>query len=151
MSDLLSFYHVALVVPDLAEAMETWAPMTAEGWSKPQAASVSVQWAGEVRETPLNWTYSLGEPPYLELVENCDGSVWQTDRAVYHHTGYWTSDMRAASEFAESQGMRLEAAGLQRDRRLFAYYLTPDDVRIELVDTVIKPAFDRWVHGGDFF
>ena len=151
MNDLLRFYHVALVVPDLAEAMEAWVPMTVEGWSKPQAASVNVQWSGALRETPLNWTYSLGEPPYLELVENCEGSVWQTDRVVYHHTGYWTPDMHAASEFVESQGMRLEAAGLQRDRRLFAYYLTPDDVRVELVDTVIKPAFDRWVHGGDFF
>ena len=151
MTDLLTFYHVALVVPDLAGAMETWAPMTAEGWSKPQSASVSVDWAGSVRETRINWTYSLGEPPYLELVESCDGSVWQTDQAAYHHTGYWTSDMRAASAFVESQGMRFEAAGLHGDRRLFSYYLEPGGVRIELVDTVIKPAFDRWVHGGDFF
>lgn len=151
MTDLLSFYHVALVVTDLARAMDTWAPMTTQGWSKPQSAAVTVQWGGAVQETSLNWTYSLGEPPYIELVENRDGTVWQTDRDVYHHTGYWTPDMGAATEFVESQGMRFEAAGLQRDRRLFAYYLTPTGVRLELVDTVIKPAFDRWVHGGDFF
>ena len=151
MSELLTFYHVALAVPDLAAAMDAWAPMTSAGWSKPQSASVNVDWGGSVRETPLNWTYSLGEPPYLELVENCADSVWETEQVLYHHTGYWTPDMRAASEFAESQGMRLEAAGVQRDRRLFAYYVTPDGVRIELVDAAMKPAFDRWVHGGDFF
>ena len=150
MTDLLSLYHVALVVPDLAEAMDTWAPMTAQGWSKPQSVTVNVQWRGEVCETPVHWTYSLGAPPYLELVENCADSVWQTDRVLYHHTGYWTSDMRAATELVESQGMEFEAGGLHGDRRLFAYYLTRDGARIELVDTVIKPAFDRWVSGGDF-
>ena len=88
--------------------------------------------------------YSVDEP-HLELIEELPGSVWVcNEHSNLHHIGFWTDDL--TGDTAALIGSRVPHAALRASRRIaplsFAYHRIDLGVRIEIVDTTMRPAME---------
>ena len=99
------------------------------------------------------FTYSHEGTTYVELVEENPDTIWRVGDGL-HHVGRWTDDLRgelAALEAGRSAGRPCRAgASRAANRRRSAITGCPGGGYLELVDIRMKPAFERWMAGGDF-
>ena len=134
-------YHVGLIVPDLDQAI---AEMSAAGgytWTKPIEATLSVRTDDGVVEMPFAFVYSV-QAPHLELIQEAPDTVWAAPKdGAAHHLGYWVDDLQAAADGLEAAGFRCEARPDGEQLTSFAYYVSPNGVRVEIVDRALFPDF----------
>lgn len=132
-------YHTGLVVPDLQSAI---ASMTAAGgysWTKPVEATLAVAADGAEYEVPFAFVYSI-EAPHLELIQAVPGTIWTAQPAgAAHHLGYWADDLTGVAERLAAAGYRLEARPAGDQLSMFAYFIAPSGVRLEIVDRALFP------------
>jgi catechol 2,3-dioxygenase-like lactoylglutathione lyase family enzyme len=132
-------YHVGLIVDDVEAAAKR---LTASGgyqWTKPVEYTLAVTTADGDYEVPFKFVYSL-QASHLELVQQVPDTVWAAmpDGAA-HHLGYWVDDLAAAASALEEAGYRQEARPSGDGLSMFAYYIDPSGVRIEIVDRALFP------------
>ncbi len=142
-------YHVGIVVPDVEAAMAhftdllgiTWGPVVVtEGFPVREGD-------GTERVVPNKLCYST-EPPYLELVQEVEGTVWEcNEHSNLHHIGVWTDALPADSATYTELRCPLQLCGRDDDGALvqFAYHRDPLGVRIELVDIAMKPMMEEFM------
>jgi catechol 2,3-dioxygenase-like lactoylglutathione lyase family enzyme len=143
--------HTALAVADLDEAMLLYGNALGLTWATPQSATMNIRTGSGDIETPLRFTYSIEGPPHLELISGERGTVWEPRPGV-HHIGVWSDSLADDAADLEERGLPIEVSGLDRSGNGpfgFAYNRSVDGLRIELVDDVSRPAFARWLAGGD--
>ena len=128
-------YHVAVVVEDLAAAMDELGELLGLDWGEPFTGSPHLlTGAGDVVDAAPRLVFSRQGPPYLELIERRPGTVWS--EPGLHHLGFWVDDVAAESGRFTSAGCPMEASGAEADgtRTSFCYHLAGNDLRLELVD-----------------
>jgi hypothetical protein len=129
-------YHTGIVVADVEAAMQELTDVAGYRWMKPVTHPVPV-WtpAGETTVT-ITMVYSHDEHR-LELIEEIPGTSWvRSATGAVHHLGYFVDDVAAASEALVRRGLPVElGAGMQGGRPTgFAYHLSADGIRIEVVE-----------------
>jgi len=128
-------YHTALIVDDLAAAMDRLARLAGHRWMTPVDYPVPVLTPSGEATVRLRMTYSL-EPPLLELIEEVPGTPWAAVPGhPVHHIGYFVDDTPAASRGLTAAGLPLEVCARGADGGLggFAYHRGADGLRVEVV------------------
>lgn len=132
-------YHTGLVVDDMTVAAERLTAAMGYRWTKPVESTLSVATADGDIEVPFKFVYSVNAP-HLEVIQAVPGTIWTAPPGGgAHHLGYWADDMAAAAAQLERSGYRLEARPSGETLSMFAYYLDPAGVRIEIVDRALFP------------
>ncbi len=144
-------YHVGVVVDDLEGTMAAHSLATGSEWASVQELTVALCDERGCTSTPVRITYTRQGPTYVELIEAVPGTVWTASDAV-HHVGVWCDDVDAESRRLESEGFAAVAwaEGREGRRAWFAYHSVPGIGYLELVDRRSRPAFERWMAGGDY-
>lgn len=136
--------HVALVVPDLEDAMRNYSTTLGSTWTEPWTGEIPILAAGSVAAPTVTFTYSRQGPPHLELIQAVPGTVWQPGAGI-HHVGMWVDDVTNAAASVAQHGFVIEAAAADSS---WTYVRSADGLRLELVNRSSRPAFDRWLRGG---
>lgn len=151
MFELSAITHVAHSVEDLDLAMQQFSDSLGLTWASIQEWDMTISVCDEVVSTPIRFTYSCDSPPHIELIEGQPGTIWAPHRGL-HHVGVWSDDLAADAQQLSRSGFTQEAAGVARSGRIpsaFTYHSSPHGMRLELVDVRSRPAFDRWLAGGE--
>ena len=142
-------YHVGIVVPDVEAAMAHFTDLLGITWGpvvETEAFPVR-EGDGTDRIVPNTLCYST-EPPYLELVQEVPGTVWEcNEHSNLHHIGVWVDALPADSATYTELRCPLQLCGRDDDGALvqFAYHRDPLGVRIELVDIAMKPMMEEFM------
>ena len=140
-------YHTGIVVPDLDAAARRFAAMAGYSFTKPIEGPVAIRTQTRQQTVDLRFVYSL-QAPHVELIEEVPGTPWIAARGnAVHHLGYFTDDFATTASALQAQGFTLELcpASDSDAPSIFAYYLSPDGVRVEIVDRNIIGDFDRFL------
>jgi catechol 2,3-dioxygenase-like lactoylglutathione lyase family enzyme len=150
MALLGQLYHVGIVVPDIEAGKARFSDLLGISWG-PVVHTESIELRdGEGNELvfPNTLCYST-EPPYIELVLEVPGSVWEcNEHSNLHHIGVWSDDLHAeTSKYSNDLVCPLQLCGRDADGALqqFAYHRDPLGVRIELVDASMKPMMEEFM------
>ena len=142
-------YHVGIVVPDVEAAKAHFTDLLGITWGpvvETEAFPVR-EGDGTERIVPNTLCYST-EPPYLELVQEVPGTVWEcNEHSNLHHIGVWVDALPADSATYTELRCPLQLCGRDDDGALvqFAYHRDPLGVRIELVDIAMKPMMEEFM------
>lgn len=142
-------YHVGIVVPDVEVAKAHFTDLLGITWGpvvETEAFPVR-EGDGTERIVPNTLCYST-EPPYLELVQEVPGTVWEcNEHSNLHHIGVWVDALPADSATYTELRCPLQLCGRDDDGALvqFAYHRDPLGVRIELVDIAMKPMMEEFM------
>jgi hypothetical protein len=145
-------FKTGLVVTDLERAIDELGRWLGLRWTPVQQSPLAL-WTGQGREdVSLRFVYSLGEPPFLELLEAQPRGYYAAPNGAHlHHVGRWVDDLPRASAELAAQGLPLEAAGLDAQGSkpaLFAFHRGAHGLRVELVDASMRANFESWLAGG---
>ena len=149
--DITAITHTALAVSDLDAAMATYSAALGLNWASPEQRTMHIGAAVGDVSTAIRFTYSIEGPPHLELIEGAEGTIWEATPGL-HHIGVWSDALADDAAELERRGLPVEVAGLSRSGRRpagFTYHRSVHGLRIELVDAASRPAFARWLAGGD--
>ena len=144
-----NLYHVGIVVPDVEGAQAHFTDLLGITWGpvvETEAFPVR-EGDGTDRIVPNTLCYST-EPPYLELVQEVPGTVWEcNEHSNLHHIGVWVDALPADSATYTELRCPLQLCGRDDDGALvqFAYHRDPLGVRIELVDIAMKPMMEEFM------
>jgi hypothetical protein len=128
-------YHVGVVVTDVRSAMVELSSSLGVTWGREQFL------AGPGAGGEPDFGFSLGGPPYYELIKVRPGTVWAN--LGPHHVAVWCDDLAEA-------GMRVLAAGWRWEQG--KYFVSRTGVRHELVPRgSYGPRLRRYLDGGDMF
>jgi catechol 2,3-dioxygenase-like lactoylglutathione lyase family enzyme len=142
-------YHVDIVVPDVEVAKAHFTDLLGITWGPVVETEVLPVREGDGAEriVPNTLCYST-EPPYVELVQEVPGTVWEcNEHSNLHHIGVWTDALPADSATYTELRCPLQLCGRDDDGALvqFAYHRDPLGVRIELVDLAMKPMMEEFM------
>lgn len=148
----LALYHACCVVDDVEAAVAVHERALGLRFAVVETPTIPM-WTshGEMTVTvPI--TYSTTGPMHLELVGRVEGTIWDhTPEGGIHHVGAWTSDLHGDAARLEGRGLPVVAAGWRAGAwSLFTYHRNPAGGYVELVDTLLQPAFERWIAGGRY-
>jgi hypothetical protein len=133
-----SFFHTAVVVPDLEKAMAELGSATGAQW-------LPVQERPDGQDV-IRVTFSQVEP-YVELIEGNTAGYWPTAEGPHlDHLAYWTDAFQAECAHLTAMGLDREAGGTSVWGGNWAYFrLRAAGIRIELCDVAGRDAFfQRW-------
>ncbi|QLL08588.1 VOC family protein [Mycobacterium vicinigordonae] len=137
----LDCYHTGLVVPDLQAAIESTTAAAGYTWTKAVEATLAIAAGDAEYEVPFKFVYSI-EAPHLELIQAVPGTIWaEQPGGAAHHLGYWADDLVGIADRLAAAGYRLEARPAGDQLSMFAYFIAPSGVRIEIVDRALFPDF----------
>jgi len=140
-------YHTGIVVPDLGTAAQRFAAMAGYSFTKSIEGPVAIRTETGQQTVDLRFMYSL-QAPHVELIEEVPGTPWIAARGnAVHHLGYFTDAFATTASALQAQGFTLELcpASDSDAPSIFAYYLSPDGVRVEIVDRNIMGDLDRFL------
>jgi catechol 2,3-dioxygenase-like lactoylglutathione lyase family enzyme len=136
-------YHIGVVVADINRAIAELSNQLGIAFEPPAAVSVGAEYRGAFSQHTVTVSYGRQGPPYLELLQGTPGGIWAAqDEPRMHHLGVWVDDLAGEVKRLETAGMRVEMLGKDAagNPRLFAYLRNDHGVRVELVDSVGRPA-----------
>jgi len=144
-------YHFGIVVDDVEQAQRELGEALHLTWASVQRRTSTMETSAGTAPVDVCFVYSLEGPPYLELIERRDGSVF--DQVGLHHIGMWSDDRAAESDRLGALGLPREAVGVRPDgtRGGGCYHLASCGLRVEVVDIGRSgPALVRYLSGGDY-
>jgi hypothetical protein len=101
-------YHVGIVVAEMEPAMAELTAVTGVSWGRVQrAVPVPFDTPAGPQTWNVTFVYST-EPPYLELIQQVEGTVWEN--TGFHHLAIWSEDVNAESIALQAQGCNWQAA-----------------------------------------
>ncbi len=139
---LAPYYHVGIVVPDLAAARTTFTEQLGVVWG-PVLHFDEVEYrdgTGADVLLPTTMCYSA-DGPHLELIQEVPGSVWScNEHSNLHHIGFWSDDLAADGAALAGSACPLQLCGRSGTQApaSFAYHRNEFGVRIELVDAALR-------------
>jgi catechol 2,3-dioxygenase-like lactoylglutathione lyase family enzyme len=145
-------FHVGVAVTDLESAMAELTDGLGLEWHSIQERSMHLRTATGVVSAQLRFTYSK-QTPHIELLHGDPGSIWGPEHRGIHHIGVWTDDLTRDSARLAAKGYPIEVTLASRsteDPQGFTYQRGDLGLRVELVPTSSRPAFDNWFGGGEF-
>lgn len=147
-----SAFHIGAVVVDLDRGMAELSTGLGFEWHTVQERTMHVRTIDGIAPVSLRFTYSK-QTPHIELLQGDPGSIWGPEHAGIHHIGVWSDDLDRDAEALAAAGFGMEVTLASRSTdgpSGFTYQRSELGVRIELVPTSSRAAFDNWFGGGDF-
>jgi hypothetical protein len=144
-------FHVGAVVADLTTGMEEITQALGISWGRVQRRELSLEAPGGPRPVDVAYAYSLGGPPYLELIEQRPDSVFA--QLGLHHIGVWTQDPHGESQRLDAMGWPRETVIIGPDGQWGGglFHTGTSDLRVEIVDIVRSgPRLVNYLGGGDY-
>ncbi|HEY6533117.1 MAG TPA: VOC family protein [Acidimicrobiales bacterium] len=144
-------YHFGLVVADLEAAQQELADALHLRWAGTMRRSLTLESPDGPTPVEVAYCYSLEGPPYLELLEQRPGTIF--DQVGLHHIGIWCDDFHVESERLEQLGWPRETVSLKPDGSWSAGLFHTGDcgLRLEVVNMATSgPALLRYLAGGDY-
>jgi catechol 2,3-dioxygenase-like lactoylglutathione lyase family enzyme len=141
------FYHTGIVVPDLQAAAERLSGAAGYTWTKPMKGPVTIRTVAGTQTVEMQFVYSL-QAPHLELIEEVPGTPWTAARNnAVHHLGYFTDDFDTTAAALQALGYALEMCHTVDGAApsMFAYFRSPEDVRVEIVDRTVFGDLDAFL------
>ncbi len=132
-------YHTGIIVSDLETEMARLGEMAGYRWTRPMSNDVTVRIGSDVRRVEMSFVYSL-QAPHIELIQAVPGTPWVSAPGnAVHHLGYFTDSFTETADALHNCGFRLEvtADSPSSQPSLFAYFVDPAGVRIEIVDRAV--------------
>jgi Glyoxalase/Bleomycin resistance protein/Dioxygenase superfamily len=127
------FFHVGVVVEDLAAAMEELQRTLGLEFNEPHESTYG--------DSHIRVCYSLQGPPYVELIEGEPGSMWSTSGGPRaDHVGYFVDDLEGARAQLEAAGMPVDIDGMAFGGRFTYHRMRHTGMRIELIDAARREA-----------
>ena len=88
---------------------------------------------------------------HVELLQGQPGTIWDAgEGAGLHHTGVWSDDVQGETDGLIDAGWTM--IGAQRPPEegygTMTYVESPAGFVLELVDSAVRPMFERWWAGG---
>jgi len=144
-------FHVGMVVPDLATAMEEIGEVLGVTWGLVQRRTLEMETTDGSAQFDIAYAYSRTGPPYLEVIEQCPGSVFE--KVGLHHIGVWTDHPAGESVRLDSMGWPRETVIIGPDGAWGGglFHCGAAGVRVELVDIARSgPRLVNYLGGGDY-
>lgn len=148
-----SCFHVGVVVPDLAQAVEEYAQLFGIEFTEPATFDVPyLEQRDSAGPGSMTAVFSrTGEPQYELIQAEGDGvtSAEHAGKVLYY--GVWESDMEGRLKALADAGIGVDAYFRPGPGQIpFAVITAPDllGVRIEYVDIADRPAIEEWVGTG---
>ena len=145
-------FVTGLVVPDIERATAEAATALGLEFTPLQTSPLELRTPNGIEAFDLQFVYSLGAGPHLELIQAVPGTYYDPKGGGYmRHVGMWADDLAKASEELAARGLPLEAAGRNGDVEPYAFVFHANDwgLRVELVDRVQQDYFETWLGGGE--
>jgi catechol 2,3-dioxygenase-like lactoylglutathione lyase family enzyme len=132
-----NLYHTGIVVPDLSAATARLTEMAGYTWTRPIEGPVPVRTDAGSLTVDMRFVYSL-QGPHLELIQEIPGTPWVSTGGA-HHLGYFSDDFATTAAALTAGGYRLEVCHTDDGTTpsMFAYYVSPDGIRVEVVDHTV--------------
>ena len=144
-------YHIALVVEDVEQAMTEIGEALHLTWAAVQRRTTLTDYRGETTSIDMCFTYSLQGPPYLELLERREGTMF--GHLGLHHIGVWTDDPAAESTRLDALGWAKESVSIRPDGSWTGalFHIGTGDLRVEVVNIGSSgPKLACYLAGGDY-
>ena len=143
-SSLSPHYHVGIVASDLGAAQVVLSQQLGVTWGPVLRLHEAEYRDGAGRDLVLPTTicYSVNEP-YLELIQEVPGSVWECNpHSNIHHIGFWSDDLATDGARLTASGCPLQLCGRSGNDTpvSFAYHRNGLGVRVEIVDSSLRDA-----------
>lgn len=149
-----SYFHVGLIVPDLATAIARFSDVLGIKFAEPATFHIPYLEDPEPHDGQLVAAFSMTKPPYYELIQAAgDGITSVANAGKILYFACWETDMAGRLDKLRKQGIGFEALfRMDAASPPFAMITKPDllGARIEYVDTSDKEAIEEWVRTGKF-
>ncbi len=106
-------YHVGMIVPEVEAGMEEVTAALGVTWGRVQRRHVTLESPAGPVPVEVCYVYSLTGPPYLELIEQRPGTVFEA--LGLHHLGLWADDPAGESARLDGRGWPRETVSLLPD------------------------------------
>jgi catechol 2,3-dioxygenase-like lactoylglutathione lyase family enzyme len=146
LGDKPELYHVGLVVPDIAAAVEQYQDLFGLRFASLRHTSLEVRVDGVIRTPELIVSYTMDGPPYVELIEERSGGTWAADALGLNHIGFWAKDLLAAAARLEASGLAARVRDNGPDDRpaRFTYHPGLGGMWVELVAPRFALTLQDW-------
>jgi hypothetical protein len=144
-------YHFGMVVDDVESTMDELGRVLGLTWGRVQRKSLILETSAGPRPTDVCYVYSLEGPPYLEMIERREATVFA--ETGLHHIGVWCDDPAEESVRLEGEGWPRESVNLTPEGEWAGalYHLGTCGLRVEMVDIARSgPRLCRYLAGGDY-
>lgn len=151
MALLTPHFHVGMVVEDVEQGMDEISRALGVSWGRVQRKDLTMDSRGGTGPVSVCYAYSLDGPPYLELIERRDGSVF--DSLGLHHVGMWTENPASESARLDEMGWLRESVIIAADGTWGGglFHLGTGGLRVEVVDIGRSgPRLCNYLGGGDY-
>lgn len=149
-----TYFHIGVIVPDLAKAMETYSRVLGLTFTQPAWNTVPWLEDPEPHEQLVHVAFSEDGPPYYELIEATGTGIFGPQQeAQILYLGIWEEDMDARMKILAEQGIGLDAVARTGEGATPDWIITKPDllgIRLEYVNTADRSGIERWVHTGVF-
>lgn len=135
-------YHVGIVVPDLHAARDRLHDLIGVSWGPIVEQDLDVRDGdGNDLTVPLKMCYSTAFP-YLELIEESPGTIWEcNDYSNLHHIGFYSDALAADSKKMSAGRCPLAFCGRDEASAPYAFTYHRDlGILIEFVDAAMREA-----------
>ena len=131
MIDYAGFFHIGIVVKDMATGMADMSRRFGVTFPEAREANVKMRYLGVDQQVAVKFVYSREGPVYIELLEAVPGTVWENPGI--HHLGVFCDGMEDEVNKLVADGYTHEAASFGADGSLQgAQYITNDSgIRLE--------------------
>lgn len=144
-------YHVGIIVPEIDSAMEQVTAALGATWGRVQRRDVTLESPDGPVPVEVCFVYSLTGPPFLELIEQRPGTVFET--LGLHHLGVWAETASDESARLDGLGWPRETVSLLPDGSWGGglYHTGAGSLRVELCEIArAGPRLVNYLGGGDY-
>jgi quinol monooxygenase YgiN/catechol 2,3-dioxygenase-like lactoylglutathione lyase family enzyme len=149
-----SFFHIGIVVPDLARAAAHYSATLGVEFTEPAVFDIPRLEDPDPHAFKLTAVFSRTEPPYYELIQaEGDGIVSAAQAGKILYYAIWEPDMARRLERLKSEGTGIDALfRMDENSTPFAIITAPDPFggRIEYVSTADVGPIQEWVRTGKY-
>lgn len=106
-------FHIGLLVHEIEAAKRRLQSLLGIAFQETQTLSVALEWGGQRREVDVTFVYSVGGPPFVELIQtqDNDGPFGKHHGEGLHHIAAWEPDVEkrlaAAAELGAPADVRI--------------------------------------------
>jgi hypothetical protein len=155
--DFTPLYHVGFVVKDFDAAMAAWNEATGIRFGAILTPTLTWGSRGDdgdlvTQELETKYVYSINGPPYIELLQQRDGTPWE--HLGFNHIGMWSDDVASDSDRLSALGCPWACAILDPatlGKIGGCVHTVIDEARIELVSRAgTMPRLARYLGGASW-
>ena len=145
----MRFFHAAILVPNLEEAILTYGPLLDVDFLPPvERHYPRIEFKDKDCPFDLRISYSTKGPFYIELLQVANPELWGDGggHERFHHFGMWADD-------PVDEARKLEATGFEWEANIYdqgyvqVVFIRRGDLRVEILNAARRAGFLAWTEG----